>query len=87
MRDLNDMSGCLDLFDLLSHDNRIIVLSDPTDRILYTWNRESTLQVWEEVETFRHGHRVWKEWQAQTLSSVPQTFEAARKAAIAWKNT
>jgi hypothetical protein len=36
----------MDLFDILSRDERVIVYSVEQDRQVYTWNRSLTLQVW-----------------------------------------
>ena len=83
----------MDLFDVLSQDERILVLSDPTDRIVYTWNQSLTLQCWKQSGSFcSHGASFqnepgWEEIDCQTLSEVPLDFRAARQAALKWKNS
>lgn len=39
----------MDLFDILSKDERIIVLSLPEERSLFTWNKTDTIQWWRPV--------------------------------------
>jgi len=67
------------LFDILSDDERIIVLSDRGEGMLYTWNQSLTLQCWE-----LRGWANWEEVDIQTLHDEPRDFDAARKAAIKW---
>lgn len=76
------------LFELLSLDERIIVLSLVDDRVIYTWNRSSTLQCWRKYR-MRYGapdrhFDSWEEVGIQNLSSEPHTYEKARLAAIEW---
>ena len=35
------------IHDVLSRDERIIVLSDESEETFYTWNQSVTLQVWD----------------------------------------
>lgn len=37
----------MNLFEVLSHDERIIVFSNQGESIVITWNRSSTFQCWE----------------------------------------
>ena len=67
----------MNLFEVLANDQRVIVHSDATARIIYTWNRSKTLQAWSVRSTIR-------EDSAQTLMEIPINIEAARKAAIEW---
>lgn len=67
----------MNLFDVLSNDERIIVYSDVGARQVYTWNRSLTLQVWSVKSSFQEcGVRV--------LPDAPRNYEAARKEAIRW---
>lgn len=38
----------MDLFDVLSMGERVIVFSSVEDRCFYTWNQSATLQCWEQ---------------------------------------
>ena len=67
----------MNLFDVLSNDQRVIVYSDVSSRIIYTWNRSLTLQAWQV-------RSVIEEVDIQTLSTQPINIEAARKAAMKW---
>ena len=67
------------LFDILSHDERVIVLSDVSSDNVYTWNQSLTLQLW------HCSDYVWREIDVRTLSEEPKDFEAARMKAIYWK--
>lgn len=67
----------MNLFDVLSNDERIIVYSDVGARQVYTWNRSLTLQVWSVRSNFQ-------ESDIRTLSDQPINYEAARKEAIKW---
>tara|TARA_B110000503_G_C7136011_1_gene408812 strand:- start:1210 stop:1422 length:213 start_codon:yes stop_codon:yes gene_type:complete len=67
----------MNLFDVLSNDERIIVYSDVGARQVYTWNRSLTLQVWSVKSNFQ-------ESDIRTLSDQPRNYEAARKEAIKW---
>jgi len=67
----------MNLFDVLSNDERVIVYSDVGSRIIYTWNRSLTLQAWQV-------RSVIEEVDVQTLSTQPINIEAARRAAMKW---
>ena len=67
----------MNLFDVLSNDERVIVYSDVGSRIIYTWNRSLTLQAWQVRSTI-------EEVDVQTLSTQPINIEAARRAAMKW---
>jgi hypothetical protein len=67
----------MNLFDVLSNDERVIVYSDVGARQVYTWNRSLTLQVWNVRSSLQ-------ECDVRTLSNVPANYEAARSAAIRW---
>ena len=74
----------MDLFNILSHDERIIVLSNEGDSVIYTWNRSLTLQCWQRVPSF--GRRdEWKEISVRTLSEEPRNFNEASTAALKWQ--
>lgn len=67
----------MNLFDVLSNDERIIVHSDVGARQVYTWNRSLTLRVWSVKSNFQEcGVRI--------LPDAPRNYEAARKEAIKW---
>lgn len=78
------------LFEILSKDERVIVLSSEEDGALYTWNQSLTLQCWEltsrigETRGFAYTENEWDEVDIQTLSEEPKDFAAARKAACKW---
>ena len=67
----------MNIFDVLSNDERVLVYSDVGSRIIYTWNRSLTLQAWQVRSTI-------EEVDVQTLSTEPINIEAARAAAIRW---
>jgi len=67
----------MNLFDVLSNDERVIVYSDAGSRIIYTWNRSLTLQAWQVRSAI-------EEVDVQTLSTQPINIEAARRAAMKW---
>jgi hypothetical protein len=78
------------LFDILSMDERVIVLSDAGEHIIFTWNKSLTLQAWGLVFDRIRGSYVddcWEELECHTLSTEPKTYESARKAAIEWSNS
>lgn len=68
----------MNLFDILSMDERVIVYSSEEDQMIYTWNKSITLQSWAYVS------EEWVDINVQVLSEEPGNYEAARKAAIAW---
>lgn len=78
----------MNLFDILSNDERVIVYSDKSEGIIITWNRSLTLQCWRRPWDHSCGGRdtedVWNEVEAQTLSEEPGGYRSARKAAKAW---
>ena len=69
------------LFDILSNDERVIVLSDKGEETIITWNQSVTLQVW-----IYKGSGNWEELNVRTLSNQPINFKAAKKAAQDWAN-
>lgn len=70
----------MDLFEVLSMDERIIVFSTEEDRCLYTWNQSATLQCWEDTRHLGH----WEECGLQSLSVEPHNYQEARDAAKRW---
>ncbi len=68
------------LFDILSFDERVIVLSDVGECLIYTWNQSLTLQCW----ALRGSSQDWEEVNVRTLSDKPEDFKAARVAAMRW---
>jgi hypothetical protein len=74
----------MNIFDILSHDERVIVLSNEGDERIITWNRSLTLQCWENVDFHRDTGR-WNEINVRTLANEPKSFDEARKAAMQWQ--
>lgn len=83
----------MDILTILSHDERQIVLTDPADRSIVTWNQSDTLQWWRPVvrveeASYQSGHfdpNDWEEVSILTQSGYgPKNYEEARKVAIAW---
>lgn len=71
----------MDLFDILSHDERVIVLSNEGDGTIITWNQSATLQCWKKLLMGE-----WEEIEIRTLSSnPPNDYAEARKAAMQWQ--
>lgn len=70
------------LFEILSHDERIIVLSNEGDHCIYTWNRSLTLQCW-----IHRGLGNWDEIEIRTLAKEPANFQKAKEAAQVWQGT
>jgi hypothetical protein len=71
----------MNLFQLLSNDNRVIVLSDEQNSQVYTWDAASPyMQVWDE----RNGRFVEAEY--RTLDRVPSTFTEAKALARKWRD-
>ena len=78
------------LFDILSHNGRVIVFSDEGDMLLYTWNQSLTFQVWQK-RPFRQSSLgesldldAWDEVDIRTKSDKPASFEEARILAQEW---
>jgi hypothetical protein len=69
----------MDLFDILSNDERVVVLSDADEGMIYTWNKSLTLQSW-----WANEDKEWIEVDVQTLSTRPKDFDSARNAALRW---
>lgn len=78
----------MDLFEVLSKDERIIVFSSEEDSCFYTWNQSATLQCWELARLYgEEGSRAgeWEETGIRTLSmDEPKNYQEARDAAKRW---
>lgn len=80
----------MNLFDILSNDERVIVLSNKDDAVIYTWNHSLTLQCWKrEGSVYFHPaisrhYDNWEEIDVRTLSEPPFNYQHARSAAILW---
>jgi len=82
----------MDIFEILSKDERVIVYSSQEERTLITWNQSLTLQYWRPVvrrfeSDYPKGHfdpNDWEEVNVRTLSNEPKDYKAAREAAIRW---
>lgn len=76
------------LFEILSHDERIIVLSNEGDQTIYTWNRSLTLQCWAHYRGgIYEGVDRWDEVDMRTLDKEPANFQKAKEAAQVWQGT
>lgn len=75
------------LFELLSHDEKLIVLSNEGDETLFTWNRAHTLQFWKQSNYDEWGQYdpSWNEVSCRTLSEEPTSYDEARKQAMMWQ--
>lgn len=69
----------MDLFDILSNDERIIVASDPSERAIITWNQSSTFQYFKMMK-----RDVWEEIAIRTTSLMPHGYFQARVEAMRW---
>lgn len=69
----------MNLFQILSFDERIIVASRQDLGLIATWNQSLTFQAW----ALRDDGQ-WEETDIMTLSEQPRSFAAARKRAIDW---
>jgi len=83
----------MDIITLLSHDERRIVLTDPADRSIVTWNQSDTFQWWRPVVRLNESDypsgqfdpNDWEEVSILTQSGYgPKTYEDARQVAVAW---
>lgn len=79
----------MNLFEILSNNERIIIWSDVGDKIIYTWNQSLTLQCWQSLPTYKNGawdceNRNWEEINIRTLSVEPKSFKDARDCAMQW---
>ena len=67
------------LWELLSNDERVIVLSNEGDGVIYTWNHSLTLQCWSVIgSTFR-------EIDVRTLDRQPADWYKAVDKARKWQ--
>lgn len=71
----------MDLFEVLSMDERVIVLSSIDEACYYTWNQSATLQCWLSISNGK-----WAECGIRTLGEQPKSYRQARKAALDWYN-
>ena len=87
----------MDLFDILSMDQRVIVFSSLEDRTLITWNHEDTLQWWRPIvrQAMIESQDEYEKFNPNDFEEVsiltqsgngPKTFDQARKVAIDWYN-
>ncbi len=83
----------MDILEILSNDERIIVYTINDARFIYTWNQYDTLQCWRPVVRLRHqdypskkfDENDWEEVGILTKSGYgPKSYKAARKAAMEW---
>ena len=68
----------MNLFNILSSNERQIVYSDVADQVLITWNQSKTLQCF---QLFKDS---WHETGCKTLEEKPSSFLEALKLAKAW---
>jgi len=78
-------NNTMNLFDILSNDERVIVLSDEGAKTIFTWNKSLTLQYWGWFPAEGYKASYWEEFSIRTLSEVPANFDIARKAALEWQ--
>lgn len=71
----------MNLFDILSKNQRVIVYSSEEDQCIYTWNQSLTLQCWFVPSNDPH---TYEELDIITLSEKPASFEDAKKKAEEW---
>ncbi len=75
----------MNLFEILADNQRVLIYSDKNTFVLYTWNKSLTLQAYRQPRrAFLADKDMWDEIDVQTLSNMPESFEAARSAAINW---
>ena len=82
------------IFDILSNDERIIVLSDKENNQVVTWNQSLTLQVFSLKDSAYSGTPKrastdeiatrWEETAILTLAKEPASFKEARQKAREW---
>lgn len=81
------------LFEILSNDERIIVLSLPEEHAFITWNQSNTFQRWEHDCFCRScgNDNSWKETGILTLDTVVniegyfvRDYNDARQVALTW---
>lgn len=66
------------LADILSHGERVIILSDHTGNLIYTWNQSLTIQLWAFVGKLGRYPGAWEEIDITTLSEQPKTLAEAQ---------
>ena len=70
----------MNIFQVLSFDERIIVASAEDESLIVTWNQSLTLQSWYvDLPTGQ-----FNELQVRVLSETPESFQEARKKALRW---
>lgn len=67
------------LFEILSFDERILVLSSQEDEVIFTWNQSLTLQCWSSI-----GRGLFEERNLRTLMEEPAGFAEAKASAQRW---
>lgn len=78
----------MNLFQLLSKDERVIVMSSEEDGYIYTWNQDKVLECWKDYGSCKDcgPEANWQKVNILTLDKVPRTFAEARQLAIDWYN-
>ena len=71
----------MNLFQVLSKNERVIVFSSEEDGYIYTWNQDKVLQCWENVSCEAPD---WRQVNILKLETKPHNFAEARKAAQEW---
>lgn len=77
-RHMNNRKHSLTLWEILSHNERVIVHSSREDKQIYTWNRSATFQVWND-----EGDGFWTGVATRTRYDV-DTIERAQAFAREW---
>lgn len=79
------------LFDILSHDERILVLPAKGDQVIYTWNQACTFQAWKH-SGFKLEIGFGRQWEIDSWVEIDykkapenlKSFEAAKEFALRW---
>lgn len=78
----------MNLYQILSMDERILVYSSEEDQCFYTWNGSATLQRWNaRVNKYMFDYPSpgeWEEADIRTISYETMDYHMAREKAIAW---
>ncbi len=75
----------MNLFEILSKNERVIVWSNEETGTIYTWNQSITLQAWTKTDLGSYDETdAWEEVSIRTLGIDPRDFQGAREAAKCW---
>ena len=78
----------MDIFEVLANNNRVLVMSIPDERLLYTWDKETKLECWYPVDNGSVINFETSELRVKATlvkeGKKPGCFEEAKKLAEAW---